>query len=407
MVDKSICNPDRRYHTKALRRGQTSGRRGPLSRRRRVGAYPSAGPGRGNGESVAAKRMTTPSTDGTVEEPLTPPRDQTRVTINQVAALAGVSPTTVSHVLSGKRLVAEETRGTVREAIRMLGYRPNHVARSLRTRRSQMIAVVVPDITNTFYSVLTRGLADALDLEGYGTYVCNTDSLLDREAKFLHDVFDRGVDGIVLAAVDAASAGALKPADMGVPVVCVGQRLDHPRVDVVTVDDEHGSYQAARHLLARKPARVAMVQGPSETGATRIAGFTRALVEAGRPIDPALMVTGDWTRRGGHDAMCQILSRPQDARPDAVFCANDLMAIGAIDALREAGLDVPGDVAVAGFDDVDAATIVHPPLTTVVNPAYDIGLSAGRLLISRLSGEYDGDGREVGLPCPLVVRESG
>src|SRR4051794_2579560 len=131
---------------------------------------------------------------------------------------AGVSPTTVSHVLSGKRLVAEETRGTVREAIRMLGYRPNHVARSLRTRRSHMIAVVVPDVTNTFYSVLTRGLADTLSAEGYGSYVCNTDGLLDREVTFLDDALDRGADGIVLAAVDAASAGALKPADMGVPV---------------------------------------------------------------------------------------------------------------------------------------------------------------------------------------------
>jgi LacI family transcriptional regulator len=280
------------------------------------------------------------------------------------------------------------------------------VARSLRTRRSHMIAVVVPDVTNTFYSVLTRGLADTLDGEGYGSYVCNTDGLLDREAKFLDDVLDRGADGIVLAALDAASAGALKPADMGVPVVCVGERLDHPRVDVVTVDEEHGSYEVTRHLLTRTPERVAMIQGPSASGATRIAGFTRAVADAGRTLDPPLMVTGDWTRRGGYEAMAQILRRQSQARPDAVFCANDLMAIGAIDALREAGLDVPKDVAVAGFDDVDAATIVHPPLTTVVNPAYDIGVKAGELLVSRLSGEYDGDGREIGLPCPLVVRES-
>jgi LacI family transcriptional regulator len=269
-----------------------------------------------------------------------------------------------------------------------------------------MIAVVVPDITNTFYSVLTRGLADTLDDLGYGTYVCNTDGILDREAKFLEDVFDRGADGIVLAAVDAASAGVLTPADMGVPVVCVGQRLDHPRIDAVTVEDEPGSYAVTRHLLAREPQRVAMIQGPTATGAARIAGFTRAIGDAGRTIDPSLMLVGDWTRRGGYDAMCQALARGLSRRPDAVFCANDLMAIGAIDALREAGLDVPGDVAIAGFDDVDAATIVHPALTTVLNPAYDIGVQAGQMLVSRLSGSYDGDGREVELPCPLVVRES-
>jgi len=328
------------------------------------------------------------------------------VTITEVAALAGVSPTTVSHVLSGKRLVAAETQGRVHEAIRELGYRPNHVARSLRTRRSHMIAVVVPDVTNTFYSVLTRGLADTVDGQGYGTYVCNTDGLLEREAAFLDDMVDRGADGIVLAAVDVASVGALKPADLGVPVVCVGGGLDHPRVDVVTIDDEQGSYEVTRHLLRRNVERVAMIQGRTESGATRIAGFARALAEAGRAVDDTLMVTGDWTRRGGRDAMKRLLAQPEQVRPDAVFCANDLMAIGAIDALREAGLAVPEDVAVAGFDDVDVATIVHPPLTTVLNPAYAIGVNAGRLLVSRLSGEYDGEGREIGLPCPLVVRES-
>jgi LacI family transcriptional regulator, galactose operon repressor len=329
-----------------------------------------------------------------------------RVTITQVAALAGVSPTTVSHVLSGKRIVAAETRGTVHEAIRALGYRPNHVARSLRTRRSQMVAVVVPDITNTFYSVLTRGLADTVDGAGYGTYVCNTDGKLDRETKFLEDIMDRGADGIVMASVDTASVGALGPADMGVPVVCIGGGIDHPRMDLVTTDDELGSYAVTRHLLARKVRRVAMIEGPAESGPDRIAGFRRAMRESRRRVDPTLMVRGDWTRSGGYEAMRSLLRRPASRRPDAVFCANDLMAIGAVDAVHEEGLDVPDDVALAGFDDVDAATIVNPALTTAQNPAYDIGVSAGRLLISRLAGEYDGEGRTVTLPCPLVVRDS-
>ncbi len=330
-----------------------------------------------------------------------------RVTITQVAALAGVSPTTVSHVLSGKRIVAAETRGTVREAIRALGYRPNTIARSLRTRRSQMVAVVVPDITNTFYSVLTRGLADTVDGAGYGTYVCNTDGKVDRETAFLEDILDRGADGIVMASVDAASVGALVPADMGVPVVCIGGAIDHPRVDLVTSDDEVGSYEVTRHLIGRGARRVAMIEGPPESGPARIAGFRRAMRESRLRVDRALMVSGDWTRRGGHEAMRTLLGRPAQRRPDAVFCANDLMAIGAVDAVHEEGLDVPGDVAVGGFDDVDAATIVSPALTTARNPAYDIGVNAGRLLISRLEGEYDGDGRTVSLPCHLVVRDSG
>ena len=328
--------------------------------------------------------------------------DQPRVTITQVAELAGVSVTTVSHVLSGKRLVAARTRETVHEAIRTLGYRPNHTARSLRTRRSQMIAVVVPDITNPFFSVLTRGLADVVYDAGYGTYVCNTDGAADRETAFLEDIVDRGADGLVMASVDGASSGARVPADRGVPVVCIGAALDHPLIDVVAPDDGVATYAVVTQLLRRPVRRAAMIQGP--LAATRTDGFTRAVQDAGLTVDPALLVTGDWTRRGGYEAMCRLLAGPE--RPQAVFCANDLMAIGAIDAAHEAGLSVPDDVAVAGFDDVDAATIVSPALTTVVNPSYDTGVAAGRLLLSRLTQEYVGVGRRVEVPCPLVVRES-
>src|SRR5919112_2201035 len=148
--------------------------------------------------------------------PSTPPTEQSsigpsRVTIAHVAHRAGVSPTTVSHVLSGKRVVGAATRDTVMDAIRELGYRPNHVARNLRTRQSHMIAVVVPDITNPFYAVLTRGLADAVDAAGYGSYVCNTDGQHERERKFFQDVMDRGVDGIVFASGEIAAHVTVRP----------------------------------------------------------------------------------------------------------------------------------------------------------------------------------------------------
>jgi LacI family transcriptional regulator len=334
-----------------------------------------------------------------------PAPEETRVTLVHVARLAGVSPTTVSHVLSGKRWVAEGTRRTVQDAIARLGYRPNNVARSLRTRRSKMIAIVVPDITNSFYGVLTRGLADAVDGTGHGTYVCNTDGNREREDAFLADVIDRGVDGLVMAAGDVTAQVRVGPAGLGVPAVCVGGALDDdPHVDRVTPDDGVGSYAAVRHLLDRGRRRIAMIQGPPASGTARYEGYRRAMGEAGRAVQPDLVVPGDWSRPGGHRAMQRLISVP--ARPDAVFCANDLTAIGAIDALREVGLAVPGDVAVVGFDDVDAATIVSPALTTVRNPAYETGRTAGELLLSRMLGSYTGDGRTVVLPCPLVVRES-
>jgi LacI family transcriptional regulator len=330
--------------------------------------------------------------------------DTSRVTISEVAKLAGVSITTVSHVLSGNRIVGAATREQVEDAVRKLGYRPNIVARNLRTRRSHMIAVIVPDITNPFYGVLVRGLADAADGVDYGTYVCNTDGLVEREQKFLDDVLDRGVDGIVMAAVDVADQAVLNPARFGVPMVSVGESIDHPQVDRVTADDEAGSRAATLHLTSRGASRVAMIQGLPGTGMSRVKGYRQALSETGLSFDETLVQHGDWTRQGGRQAMRALMdARP---RPDAVFCANDLMAIGGMDVVRELDLVIPADLALVGFDDIEAAALVNPTLTTISNPSYDAGRTAGDLLLSRMRGDYTGDSRTVVLPCPLVRRES-
>jgi LacI family transcriptional regulator len=338
-----------------------------------------------------------------------PPRESTsaplngaRVTIADVALRAGVSPTTVSHVLSGKRVVGASTRDIVMDAISDLGYRPNAVARNLRTRRSHMVAVVVPDITNPFYAVLTRGLADAVDGAGYGTFVCSTDGVHEREAKFFQDVMDRGVDGIVFASGETASQVTFTLADHSTPIICIGEQLDHPLCDAVVPDDEAGSREAGRFLTERGYRRIAMIQGPLRYGGARTVGFRAAMQAAKVKVPAERMVRGDWTRKSGYAAMKGLMALPE--RPDAVFCANDLMAIGALDVAHELGLQVPGDLAIVGFDDVDAATIVTPQLTTVQNPAYEAGSTAGDLLMSRMTRRYTGTGRTVVLPCPLIER---
>lgn len=325
-----------------------------------------------------------------------------RVTIAHVASRAGVSPTTVSHVLSGKRVVGAATRDTVMDAIRELGYRPNYVARNLRTRQSHMVAVVVPDITNPYYAVLTRGLADALDAAGYGTYVCNTDGQRDREKKSFQDVMDRGVDGVVFASGETVAEITFGPGDFETPIICIGDQLEHPLCDAVIPDEEAGSREAGAFLAERGYRRIAMIQAPLRYGAPRTAGFRAAMRAAERKVPPELMVRGDWTRKGGREAMKTLMGL--DDPPDAVFCANDLMAIGALDVAHERGLDIPTELAVVGFDDVDAATIVTPALTTVRNPAYEVGSTAGDLLMSRMSGRYTGAARTVVLPCRLVPR---
>ena len=326
-----------------------------------------------------------------------------RATIGDVAAHAGVSKTTVSHVLSGRRPVAAGTRERVRSAILELGYRPDGIARSLRTRRSHLVALLIPDISNPFYPELARGLEAALGEAGYHVVICNTDWDPDREQTFIADMSDRRIDGLVL---DSFSLGVdqLRGLAGPLPVVWIGaERGDHPEVDVVRSDDEQGACDATTHLLERGRRCVAMIDGAAGSGAPRTEGYLRALAGT-RDTTPPVIRHGDWTREGGAKAMLELLDL--DPRPDAVFCANDLMAIGAVDSLRERGLRVPTDVAVAGFDDIDAASMVRPPLTSVVNPAYETGRVAGGLLVDRMAGAYEGPQRAITLPCRLVERAS-
>lgn len=330
---------------------------------------------------------------------LSPP---SRTTIREVAQAADVSPTTVSHVLSEKRPVAPETRERVLLAIERLGFRPSGIARSLRTQRSHTVALVIPDITNPFYPVVSRGLQDGLG-SVYRVLVCNTDGRADLERELVEDVVQRGVDGVVLVAF-TAEPWLGEVIDRGVPLVCVGQPAEHGDVDFVESDDRGGGRAATLHLLELGHRGIGFIGGPARAGERRREGYEAALVEAGVQPDPRLIADGDWTRSGGHAAAAALLA--SESRPTALFCANDLMAIGALDAARELGLDVPGDVSVVGFDDLEAASLVTPKLTTVVNPGHEIGRSAGELLLERIAGGRGAPRREVTLPSPLVIRDS-
>jgi LacI family transcriptional regulator len=328
-----------------------------------------------------------------------------RVTIEAVAARAGVSKTTVSHVLSGNRPVAPETRARVESAVAEMAYRPDGLARSLRTRRSHMVALIIPDITNPFYPVLARGLEDCLVPSGYLPFICSTDAKPDLERDFVADVVSRRVDGIVMVSFHPEEARMSRVIESGMPVVSVGGGvLDDPRIDVVQADDERGAFDAVTHLLRRGHRCIAMIEGAPGSGLSRNAGYAHALEAAGIAPDAAVAVPGHWTREGGRGAMRRLLAaRP---RPTAVFCANDLMALGAIDEIAAAGLEVGGEVAIVGYDDIEAAGLLASGLTTVSNPAYETGREAGRLLLERMTGSYEGPQRRVVVPCTLVERGS-
>ena len=330
------------------------------------------------------------------------PRVTGRVTIADVAELASVSKTTVSHVLSGNRPVALPTRARVQEAIRDLGYRPDGLARSLRTRRTQTVALMIPDIANPFYPLVARGLEDGLDGD-YRTFICNTDAIPDRERDFLHEVADRRADGIVLDSFTMEPEQIASAVPNGTQVVRIGTTVvDDPGYDTVHADDERGAYEATLHLIRKGHQKVAMIQGPPGAGSARNAGYLNALDSGGLSLDAHLVEPGEWTRSGGASAAERLLRLPDP--PTAIFCANDLMALGAMDTARRLGLSIPEGLALIGFDNIEAAAMVSPPLTTVSNPAYETGLLAGVVLRERMSQAEQGPPRTVTLPCRLVER---
>ena len=325
-----------------------------------------------------------------------------------VAQHAGVSATTVSHALSGRRPVSEATRAKVRAAAEELGYRPNKIASSLRTQKSLTSALIIPDITNPFYPEVARGVQDLLGVHGYQLYVCNTDSSQSLERSFLSDSLDRRVDGIVLAPSSSDVLEGLQGTD--VPVVLLtamgtsAARSSTRGFDVVHSDDERGMELVVTYLVQQGHRHVGFINGDGGPAGRREAGFRRTMLAAGLKVPDDFAVSGPFTRAGGVDGMTQLLSRRR--KLTAVVCANDLIAIGALDVAHKRGIAVPSALAIVGFDDIEAASLVSPPLTTVVNPAREIGHACARLLLDRMTEEYLGRPREVVVANTLVCRES-
>jgi LacI family transcriptional regulator len=335
--------------------------------------------------------------------------------IKDVSRAAGVSISTVSHVLNRTRFVSDEARERVERAIAQLNYRHNGLARSLRTKQSFALGLIIPDVSNPYYPQLARGVQDAAAAAGYWVFLCNSDRSPQNEVRLLEALEERRVDGVILDAggPDATLLAALHRA--AVPVVLAGSRIDDDALDVVTVAP-NGGYAAVRHLLERGHRRIGLIAGPpvvdgeaANNGGTRLAkagGYRQALTDSGITPESALMVQGDYTREGGQAAMRRLLALPEP--PTAVFAGNDLMAIGALHAARAAGKRVPEDVAIVGYDDIPEAAVTSPALTTIAVPKYEMGRAAGELLLERIASRDGSDRspRHVVLPYALRVRET-
>lgn len=326
-------------------------------------------------------------------------------TIYDVARRAGVAPVTVSRVINESGYVSEDTRIRVREAIAELGYTPNRLARGLRSKQTQTLGLVVTDITNPFWTTVARGVEDAASGHGFSVILCNTDESEAKQQQYVGLLLEKQVDGFLLVpATDDVSAIALVQ-ERDVPVVVLDRHVALP-VDTVRCDSEVGAYDLVTHLLELGHRRIALLGGSPavSTAQDRIDGYRRALAEAGVPIDEALIRQRDYTQEGGYAMTQSILKLPD--RPTALFAVNNFIAIGAVRALRDAGLRIPDDMALVGFDDLPSALVVEPFLTVAAQPAYEMGARATDLLLARIEGDGVETPVEVVLPTELIVRRS-
>jgi LacI family transcriptional regulator len=332
-----------------------------------------------------------------------------RPTQADVARRAGLSQAMVSYVLNANTAVSvpEETRARVLAAMHELGYVPNRTARSLRTNKTFTIASIIPDITNPFYPAFVRGIQDMADHHGYDLIMYNSDGVADKERKYLHSVEQGRTDGMVGVFFHASARHLTGLLEQGIAVVRLEAMRKPPGelpLDNIFVDSLAAARDAVTYLLGRGYRHVAMLGNTPGPGEARQQGYRQALQAAGVPVRDEFVIRCDFTEAGGYAGMQALLALP--VRPDAVFAANDVMAMGALAALQAAGLQVPDDIAVMGFDDIPLARLLTPPLTTVRQYQTQLGRRAAELLLERLSGTYSGPGRSQEMPYEIVVRTS-
>lgn len=324
-------------------------------------------------------------------------------TIKDVAARAGISYTTVSHVVNGTRPVSDAVRRKVEAAIAELGYVPSGVARSLRAQATGTLGMLLPNVSNPYFAELARGVEDHAEQNGYSLILCNSDDDIDKQLRYLRVLLERRIDGLIVATVDSDPRLAQALAPLKVPLVLVDRPLEGVLADRVQVDHEQGGYLATRHLLALGHQRIACIAGPATTEAARLraAGYQRALVEAQVPALP--VVACAFTAPAGHAAAHSLLAAPQP--PSAIFAGNDMLAIGVLRAAAEQGLRVPAQLSVVGFDDIEVSRYLYPALTTVGQAIGQLGERAAARLLARIRNPELSVGHQ-SLPPQVVQRET-
>lgn len=351
--------------------------------------------------------------DGAARYTRAVPAPNTAVTRDDVARLAGVSAATVSYVLNnGPRGVSEDKRRRVLDAVQALGYRPNAIARSLRARRTNIIGLVLPDSANPYFASLARAIEAAAAAQGFLVIVASAADDPRREAEQLEALLRLQVDGMLWVPADVMGTAPAPVQPAAVPVVQVDRAWDDatdggPLHNILLSDNRAGGYLAAEHLVQLGHRRIACLAGPAthRHAQLRLEGVQECLAAAGLILPPALVAHGTWDYAAGADLVAGWAALPAHERPTAIICGNDAMAIGAIAGLAAAGLAVPADMSVMGYDDIPQARYMVPSLSTIAQPFNEIGREAVRLLLGRVAAAQERPVRRM-LPVRLVRRES-
>jgi LacI family transcriptional regulator len=327
-------------------------------------------------------------------------------TIRDVASAANVSIGTASKALNSSGRLREETREKVRQVARDLGYRPNDMAQSLHRTRSMTVGIISTDSFGRFTLPIFQALEERFADQGIGVFMANATDDPARERQHLDHLIGKRIDGLVVTARRADKRPSVGPLPPGLPVIYVFSQADDPDSLCLIPDDEGGARLAIRHLAQIGCKRIAYLTGPERFEAVRLRhrGYTSGLAEAGLTEYPEYYLPGPWSEAWGRDAVAKLFDG-RGERPDGIFCGNDQIARGAAEALRERGIDVPGEVAIVGFDNWEVlAEAARPPLTSVDMNLKALGEEAGRLLLGMIGGEKQRGIRR--LPCTLVVRQS-
>lgn len=327
--------------------------------------------------------------------------------IRDVAKSAGVSVSTVSHVINKTRFVSEETQTKVLDAMKELNYKPNRLASSLRRKdkRTHTLGLLIPDSTNPFFAEVLRGVEDACFDAGYSVFLCNSDDDPQKELNYIEVLLGKQIDGIILVSAGIHNDAIALLATNDIPSVLVDREVSGSIIDSVLVDNEEGGCQATEYLIKLGHTRIGCIAGPSliTPSAARVQGYRKALSKYNLVQDDALVIAGDFRAQSGFKATKELLDLEEP--PTAIFACNDMMAVGVLHAIDEAGLSVPEDISIVGFDDIPLASFTPPPLTTISQPSQEMGLRAARMVIERIE-DTNLPARSETLSTTLIPRKS-